>query len=143
MFMIRGISIGVFPHRIDNARAISTSTPNWHCASSRHRQSLVQERNRHIAMLRKHVLQPVRACRNYRKSSETLVNTAFQRKRKKMRRDLLLEKHAPIIGICWYAPCSSASVLRGGRRLHEPDPASYYLAALFYSPSHYGSSSNR
>jgi hypothetical protein len=32
----------------------------------------------------------------------------------------------------WYAACCLLSSLRGGRRLHEPDPASYHLAAPFF-----------
>ena len=31
----------------------------------------------------------------------------------------------------WYALCSNEYPLRGGRRLHEPDPASNHLAAFF------------
>ena len=34
----------------------------------------------------------------------------------------------------WYAACCLFSTLRGGRRLHEPDPASYHLAAPFTPP---------
>ncbi len=33
------------------------------------------------------------------------------------------------LALLWYAACSLFSTLRGGRRLHEPDPASYHLAA--------------